>query len=111
MDTTLDEALDIMNRWAAADRTVSALGELNMAAFRVNGHLVQIGPEKIELFLTDAGLISFDPRNKTIDYSDVREAPERVRANLEHVYDEALLFKVDEKNTIMLFALLETGAK
>jgi hypothetical protein len=100
-----------MNRWAAADRTVRGIGELRMAGFHVNGHLVDIRPEKIELFMTDVGLISFDPRNKNIDYSDVREAPQRVRGKLEEVYDEALLFKVDEENMIMLFALLETGAK
>jgi hypothetical protein len=111
METTLEEALDIMNRWAAADRTVRAIGEFGMGAFFVNGHLIEVVPQKVELSLTGVGIISFDPRNKAIDYSDVREAPKRVRANLEHVYDEALLFKVDEKNTIMLFALLETGAK
>lgn len=111
MDTALEEALDVMKRWAAADRTIKGVGVSGIVTFHISGHLVEIRPEKIELFLTDAGLISFDPRNKSIDYSDVREAPQHVRDKLESIYDEALLFKVDDENTIMLFALLETGTR
>lgn len=63
------------------------------------------------MFVTDAGVISFDPRNKNIDYSDVREAPQHVRDTVEGVYDEALMFKESEENAILLCALLETGTR
>lgn len=111
METTLDEALDVMNRWAAADRTIKAVGEAGMITFHLNGHLVDIGQELIRLLFTDVGIVTFDPRNKNIDYSDVREAPAHVRDTLSEVYDESLFFKIDDKNALMLAALLETGAK